>query len=214
MWVHTKLILTNAYIKYWPVRNTICIATNNKHKLKEMSHMLGSFFSLVTLQDIGCTVELPETQCTIEGNSLQKAEYVFQQYNIPCIADDTGLEVTALNGEPGVYSARYAGEQKNSDDNIDLLLKNLQSVKDRNARFKAVITFIDTNHEISTFEGIVEGEILESRQGSGGFGYDPVFKPLGYEKTLAEMSLDEKNTISHRGRAVKKLVTFFKEKYG
>lgn len=185
----------------------LCFASNNKHKLEEIRPLLGPDFSVLSLNDIGCFEDLAETQDTIEGNSLQKAQYVFDNYEIPCFADDTGLEVYALNMAPGVYSARYAGEQKNDNDNIALLLKNLNDNSDRRARFKAVITLIGFNGT-HTFEGILEGEILNHKRGAGGFGYDPVFQPAGYNKTLAEMSLEEKNVISHRGIAVRKLVSW------
>ncbi|HZX74359.1 MAG TPA: non-canonical purine NTP diphosphatase [Cyclobacteriaceae bacterium] len=185
----------------------LCFATNNAHKLDEIKAILGKKFEIISLKDIGCSEELPEERNTIEGNSLQKADYVFYHFDIDCFADDTGLEVEALNGAPGVYSARYAGEQRNSEDNIDLLLKNLHGVENPKARFRTVITFIRPQ-EIHQFEGVVEGIILKERRGKGGFGYDSVFLPNGFEKTLAEMSMDEKNQISHRGRAMENFVQF------
>lgn len=191
---------------------SICFATNNLHKLEEIRALLGPFFQLNSLQDIGCSEELPETQSTIEGNSLQKANYVFERYGIACFADDTGLEVESLGGAPGVYSARYAGEHKSSEDNIDLLLKNLHSFQNRKARFKAVITLVEPNG-INTFEGIVNGIILPERRGTKGFGYDSVFQPEGYQRSFGEMDLIEKNLISHRAIAVKKLINFMKVKY-
>jgi XTP/dITP diphosphohydrolase len=191
---------------------TYCIATNNQHKIEEIRALLGPFFQLKSLQDIGCFEDLAETQSTIEGNSLQKAQYVFDTYGVPCFADDTGLEVEALNGAPGVLSARYAGEHKNSDDNIDLLLKNLAQSTNRNARFKTIITLVEPE-QTTTFEGIVQGTIQTERSGNKGFGYDPVFKPDGFEKTFAELCLEEKNLISHRAIAVKKLINFLLEKY-
>lgn len=187
-----------------------CVATNNRHKLEEIQDIIGSDVDLVSLSDIGCFEELPETQSTLEGNSLQKAEYVFQNYKVPCFADDTGLEVEALNGEPGVYSARYAGEHKNSDDNIDLLLRKLHNISNRKARFRAVITLVGFHEQPVTFEGIVDGTIIDERRGVSGFGYDPVFIPEGYTKTFAEMTLQEKSTLSHRAIAVRKLETFLK----
>ena len=190
----------------------LCFATNNVHKIEEIRALLGSFFLLKTLQDIGCNEELAETQNTIEGNSLQKARYVFDRYQVPCFADDTGLEVEALGGEPGVYSARYAGEQKNSEDNIRLLLKKLEGVPNRKARFRTVITLAEADG-ISTFEGIVKGTIRLEKSGTYGFGYDPVFQPEGFNKTFGEMNLTEKSMISHRAIAVKKLVDFLKKKY-
>lgn len=158
-------------------------------------------------KDIGCTEELAEDQDTIEGNSFQKAHYVHKHYHVDCFADDTGLEVEALNGEPGVDSAHYAGPQRSHDDNINLLLLNLAGKSNRKARFRTIITLILDN-KVHTFEGIVNGSILTERRGSDGFGYDPVFLPEGYSKTLAEMSMDEKNQISHRAVAVRKLVNF------
>lgn len=175
--------------------------------------MLGSPFLLKGLADIGCLEELPETHTTLEGNSLQKARYVFDLYKIPCFADDTGLEVGALKGEPGVHSARYAGEHRNPEDNIDLLLQKLHNTENRKARFRTVITLMEFSG-VHTFEGIVEGEILLMRRGDQGFGYDPVFRPYGYDKTFAEMSLEEKNRISHRGEAVRKLVEYLTQSYG
>lgn len=191
---------------------SFCFATNNEHKIEEIRAQLGSFFLLKKLDDIGCVEELPETQNTIEGNSLQKAMYVFNHYGVPCFADDTGLEVEALHGEPGVYSARYAGDHKNSEDNIQLLLAKLAGSQNRNARFRTVITLAEVDG-ISTFEGIVSGVILEERRGKLGFGYDPIFQPDGFSKTFAEMSLIEKSTISHRAIAANKLIHFLKGKY-
>jgi XTP/dITP diphosphohydrolase len=191
---------------------TFCIATNSQHKIEEIRALLGPFFQLQSLQEIGCVEDLAETQSTIEGNSLQKAQYVFDTYGVPCFADDTGLEVEALHGAPGVFSARYAGEHKNSEDNIDLLLKNLANTTNRKARFKTIITLVEPE-QTTTFEGIVEGTIQTERSGNKGFGYDPVFKPNGYTKTFAELSLEEKNLISHRAIAVKKLINFLREKY-
>lgn len=188
----------------------ICFASNNIHKLEEIRDILGTSIEVASLADIGCFEELPETQPTLEGNSLQKAEFVFQNYNVPCFADDTGLEVEALNGEPGVFSARYAGEHKNSDDNIDLLLKRLQNHLNRNARFRTVVTLVGFHNSPLTFEGIVEGTIITERRGTSGFGYDPVFIPKGYNKTFAEMTLQEKSTLSHRAIAITKLEVYLK----
>lgn len=185
----------------------ICFATNNAHKLEEIRVILGSKFKILSLEEIGCNEELLEERDTLEGNSLQKAEYVFQKYKVACFADDTGLEVEELNGAPGVYSARYAGEQRNSERNMNLLLKNLEGKGNRKARFRTVITLIQSK-EVHQFEGIVKGTILKERKGKGGFGYDPIFMPVGYSKTLAEMSMEEKNQISHRARATEKLVEF------
>jgi XTP/dITP diphosphohydrolase len=188
-------------------------ATNNKHKIEEICQALGDRLAIRTLNEIGCYDDLPETQNSLEGNSLQKARYVFEHYHLPCFADDTGLEVESLNGEPGVYSARYAGEQRNSNDNIDLLLQKLEGRTNRKARFRTIVTLVEVSGVI-TFEGIVKGEIIRERRGSSGFGYDPVFLPDGSGKTLAEMTLEEKNEISHRGVAIRKLADYLLEKYG
>jgi XTP/dITP diphosphohydrolase len=189
--------------------NAICFATNNKNKLKEVWHLASSDFRILSLEDIGCFEELPETQPTIEENSKQKAEYVLNKFGVRCFADDTGLEVDALLGAPGVYSARYAGDHKNSEDNINLLLKNLEEATNRQARFRTVITLVGFGASLF-FEGIVEGEIINEKRGTMGFGYDPVFVPSGYDKTLAEMTLEEKNTLSHRALAIQQLVAFLK----
>jgi XTP/dITP diphosphohydrolase len=171
--------------------------------------MLGSSFELLSLSEIGCQADLPENQETLEGNSQEKAQYVWNNYHINCFADDTGLEVEALGGEPGVYSARYAGPQRSSEDNIRLLLQNLQGHSHRNARFRTSITLILEGH-IHQFEGMVSGKIIEERQGDKGFGYDPIFVPEGYTCTFAEMSIHEKNSIDHRGKAVQAMVKFLK----
>jgi XTP/dITP diphosphohydrolase len=185
----------------------ICFATNNKHKLEEVKHLLGTKFQILSLQEIGCLDELAETQDTLEGNSLQKADFVFNKYQIPCFADDTGLEVDALQGAPGVYSARYAGEHKDSNDNINLLLKNLQGQTNRKAQFRTIITLKGFKQD-HFFEGIIKGNITAERKGAGGFGYDPIFIPVGFNVTFAEMSMTEKNKLSHRAIAVDKLVKF------
>lgn len=175
-----------------------------------MSAIMGSSFSFLSLADIGCNDDLPETQSTLEGNALQKARFVFKRYNMSCFADDTGLEVEALNGEPGVYSARYAGPERNAEANMDLLLKKLEEKPNRSARFRTVIALIDQNGE-HLFEGIVEGTILREKRGAEGFGYDPIFQPQGYTHTFAEMPLAEKNQVSHRARAVEKLCAYLKQ---
>jgi XTP/dITP diphosphohydrolase len=190
----------------------IVAATNNLHKLSEIRPLIEPDFRILSLQEIGCNEDLPETSDTLEGNSFQKASYVFERYSVPCFADDTGLEVTALEGEPGVYSARYAGEQRNSDDNINLLLSRLLRKSDRSARFRTIITLIRPE-SVTTFEGIIKGEILTERKGASGFGYDPVFQPLGYSQSLAEMTLEEKNQISHRAIAIRKLVHYLRTQY-
>lgn len=186
---------------------SVTIATNNRHKLDEIQAILNNGIVLKTLKDIGCYEELAEDQDTIEGNSLQKADYVFSHYHVDCFADDTGLEVEALNGAPGVISAMYAGPQRSAEDNINLLLKNLEGKPSRRARFRTIITLI-LKGKVHTFEGIVNGTILTSGRGNDGFGYDPVFLPDNSSKTLAEMSMEEKNQISHRANAVRKLVNF------
>lgn len=194
-----------------PIRHQIVAATNNQHKLSEIRPLLEPDFRILSLQDIGCHEELPETGTTLESNSHQKAAYVYTRYKLPCFADDTGLEVEALHGAPGVYSARYAGPQRNSEDNINLLLKSLAGTQNRKARFRTVITLIGIDG-LHTFEGIVTGMITETKSGSGGFGYDPVFLPDNFTKTMAAMTLAEKNTISHRALAVRKLVSYLKSR--
>lgn len=187
----------------------LCFATNNQHKVKEVQALLGGEFTVLSLTDIGCSEELAEDQDTLEGNSRQKAQFVFDHYDVACFADDTGLEVDALQGAPGVYSARYAGPQRDPEDNMRLLLTNLKDNPNRQAQFRTVITLI---HEQGThqFEGILRGTIMSEKRGTEGFGYDPIFLPDGFVKTLAEMNLTEKNKISHRARAIGNLVVFLK----
>ena len=185
----------------------IVFATHNAHKVSEVQAVLGSEYQLVTATEAGITEEIPETQPTIEGNALQKARYVYEHTGLNCFADDTGLEVEALNGAPGVYSARYAGEHVSYADNNVLLLKNLAGCENRKARFRTVIALIVDGKEY-LFEGRVEGTIATEPHGEGGFGYDPLFVPEGSQLTFAEMSSEVKNKISHRGRAVAKLVAF------
>lgn len=185
----------------------IVFATNNPHKLEEIRRIAGGKFRILSLREIGCEEDIPETADTLEGNALMKARYVREHYGYDCFADDTGLMVDALGGAPGVYSARYAGPGHDSKANMALLLKNLEGVTDRSARFVTVIALILNGVE-STFEGRVEGEILNSPSGSSGFGYDPVFKPAESPVSFAEMSADDKNAISHRGRATAKLLGF------
>jgi XTP/dITP diphosphohydrolase len=189
------------------MKTKLCFATNNAHKLEEIQAILGDSFELLSLKDIGCTEELPETGNTLEANSLQKAQYLYDHYQVNCFADDSGLEVHTLGGEPGVYSARYAGEQRSHADNNTLLLNNLQDKTDRTAQFRAVITLIQ-NGVVNQFEGVVKGQIVKDYKGTGGFGYDPIFVPEGYDRTFAEMDLVEKTKISHRGRSFEKLVAF------
>ncbi|AYB30342.1 RdgB/HAM1 family non-canonical purine NTP pyrophosphatase [Chryseolinea soli] len=191
----------------------LCFATNNAHKLSEVRHVAGPHIEILSLQEINCFEELPETRNTLEGNSLQKAEYVHTHYNIPCFADDTGLEVAALQGRPGVDSAHYAGPQRSSDDNIALLLKNLQGQSNRSAQFRTIITLIGLTPEPIFFEGIVKGTITATPRGTAGFGYDPVFVPEGYTATFAEMTMDAKNQLSHRARALKKLEDYLKNHF-
>ena len=185
----------------------LVFATNNLNKLKEVQNVLPTHIKLLSLADIGCFEDIPETQNTIEGNAIQKAEYVKTKYGYDCFADDTGLKVTALNGAPGVYSARYAGSQRNPEDNMNKLLQELENTDVRTAQFKTVIALC-LNNKLEVFEGICKGEIITSKRGNHGFGYDPIFKPDGYDKTFAELSLEEKNQISHRGKAIHQLVSF------
>ncbi|MFT5217062.1 MAG: XTP/dITP diphosphohydrolase [Glaciecola sp.] len=184
----------------------LVFATNNLNKLKEVQVLIPSYVKLLSLKDILCFEDVPETQTTIEGNAKQKAEYIKLHYGYDCFADDTGLEVEALNNEPGVYSARYAGAQRNADDNMNLLLKNLKEKTNRNAQFKTVIA-LHLNGELKTFTGICKGEITMEESGEKGFGYDPIFMPNGHKQTFAEMELTLKNSIGHRGKAVNQLVS-------
>ncbi|MBT7704730.1 MAG: non-canonical purine NTP diphosphatase [Flavobacteriaceae bacterium] len=186
----------------------IVFATNNQNKLKEVQAQLPDEIKLISLKDIGCYEDIPETQKTIEGNAIQKANYIKMKYNKDCFADDTGLEVMALNGAPGVHSARYAGPEKNSKKNIEKLLSSLEKTANRSAQFKTVIA-LHYKGELIQFEGICEGKITRTAKGSGGFGYDPIFKPSVKDKTFAELTLKEKNEIGHRGIAVAKLIAFF-----
>ena len=185
----------------------LVFATNNAHKLEEVRSMVGGHINILSLSDIGCDVDIPETADTLEGNALQKAGYVKEHYGYDCFADDTGLEVEALDGAPGVFSARYAGPGHDSEANMKKLLKNLEGVAHRAARFRTVIALIEGG-EPRLFEGIVEGEITESPSGANGFGYDPVFRPEGLPTTFAEMDSEVKNCISHRGRAMEKLMQY------
>lgn len=190
----------------------ICFATNNKKKLAEVRTALGKEFEIITLEDIGCKEELPETGDKLEDNAFQKAKYVHQHYQINCFADDTGLEVEALDGAPGVYSGRFAGEPRSDERNIDLLLDKMKGHENRSASFRTVIALIIGDKEIA-FEGEAKGELLHERTGGGGFGYDPIFKPTGFDRSFAELLMEEKNAISHRGKAVKKLAAFLKNEF-
>lgn len=185
----------------------IVFATNNKHKLFEVQQILGTKYSIKSLKDIGFTEDIPEDFQTLEENASQKAWHIYNKFKIDCFADDTGLEVNTLNGEPGVLSARYAGEQKSSHDNIMKLLEQLKNKPNRDAQFRTVIALIASGKEYR-FEGIVRGSIIQHLKGTDGFGYDPVFLPKGYQETFAEMDIELKNRISHRGLAMSKLVDF------
>ncbi|NJW52745.1 non-canonical purine NTP diphosphatase [Salinimicrobium oceani] len=191
----------------------IVFATNNKNKIKEVQALLPNDIELLSLEEIGCHEDIPETSPTIEGNAIQKTEYVKKNYGYDCFADDTGLEVKALDGAPGVYSARYAGEAKDSNANIEKLLRELQEKENRSARFKTVIA-LQLNDSLHTFTGICSGNIIFERKGAAGFGYDPVFQPEGKSLTFAEMSLEEKSEISHRARATRNLIDFLQDYSG
>ncbi len=189
----------------------IVFATNNAHKLQEIREILGADFEIVSLKEIGCEEDIPETGNTLEENALQKARYVYDHYHIGCFADDTGLEVDALHGAPGVHSARYAeGTDHDSEANMRKLLRELQTEENRKARFRTVIVLME-NSQTHYFEGIVEGHISKEKQGTEGFGYDPIFVPEGYDKSFAALGEEIKNGISHRARAVKKLAEYLKK---
>lgn len=189
----------------------IIFATNNAHKLSEVQAVLGEGFELVTPRMCGVEEEIPETAETLEGNASQKSHYLYEKTGLDCFADDTGLEVEALGGEPGVHSARYATDGHDFAANNRLLLKNLEGKENRRARFRTVISLIEGGEE-HLFEGIVEGRIIDHESGEEGFGYDPLFVPDGFDRTFAEMTAEEKNAVSHRGRAVRKLVAYLHEK--
>ena len=189
----------------------LVFATNNKNKILEVQQMLPPTIEIISLESIGCFEEIPETAATIEENAIMKANYVTEKYSCECFADDTGLEVDALNGAPGVFSARYAGEQRNSDDNMNKLLEALADETNRKAQFKTVIA-LNLKGKQHLFTGIAKGEITLEKTGNQGFGYDPIFKPEGYEATFAQLSLEEKGAISHRGIAMAQLINFLKTK--
>jgi XTP/dITP diphosphohydrolase len=189
----------------------LVFATHNDHKLREVQQLLPKTIELLSLKDIGCFDEIPETGETLEENAKIKADFVTQTYGFDCFSDDTGLLVDALDGRPGVYSARYAGEQKNAKDNMDKVLSEMKGKENRNAHFKTAI-HLNADGKSLVFEGVVEGVITEKETGTGGFGYDPIFIPSGYEKTFGELSPETKNAISHRGRAIQKLVNFLKNR--
>lgn len=191
------------------MKRKFIFATNNLHKLEEVQQMLNNQFTLVSLKDMGCVEDIPENEPTIEGNALFKARYIYQKYGKDCFADDSGLEVEVLNNAPGVRSARYAGESKDSQENMNLLLENLKGKKNRKARFRTVIACVIDGQEF-VFEGIINGEIKEQGFGKNGFGYDPIFCPEGYAQTFAELSSEIKNQISHRALAVQKFLLFLK----
>ena len=187
----------------------LVFASNNKNKILELQSMLPENITIRSLESIGCFEDIPETSDTIEGNAIQKANYVTEKYGYECFADDTGLEIDALNGAPGVYSARYAGEQRNADDNMNKVLENLSDTNNRKAQFKTVIA-LNIKGKQHLFTGIASGEITLEKIGNQGFGYDPIFRPLQYQETFAQLSLDIKNKISHRGKATQQLIDFLK----
>ena len=190
----------------------LVFATGNSHKLQEVQGLFKEGFALSCLKDVNITEEIPETADNLVDNALQKAWYVYNKCGIPCFADDTGLEVEVLNGAPGVYSARYAGEQKDSKLNMLLLLKNMTGKENRNARFRTIIAYIDENAQEHIFEGEIRGKIIENMAGENGFGYDPIFVPEGYDKTFAQLSSETKNKISHRARAMEKFLSYINSK--
>lgn len=189
---------------------TFYFATHNKHKLSEVQNIIGNKVTIKSISELQCFEEIPETGNSLEENALQKARYIYNKYHCNCFADDTGLEIDALGGRPGVYSARYAGENCSFEDNMRKVLLEMQGITDRSARFRAVIALIIDGKEY-LFEGKVEGEIIEDEKGDAGFGYDPIFRPKGFSETFAEMPADKKNEISHRGLAVEKLIAFLSQ---
>jgi XTP/dITP diphosphohydrolase len=190
----------------------LVFATNNEHKLRELREILRNEFNLLSLSDIACSEEIPETGNTLEANASEKSRYIWERYSIDCFSDDTGLEIAALNNAPGVRSARYAGEERNAEENVAKVLEELNGVVNRKACFRCIISLIIKGREF-LFEGRVDGEILQEKRGSAGFGYDPIFAPDGFQQSFAEMNPDLKNSMSHRGRAVEKLVRFLLEEY-
>lgn len=188
----------------------LVFATNNPHKIQEINAILNGAFQIVGLQDIGCTEELPETQPTLEGNALQKARYVQERYGFDCFSEDTGLEIAALNGAPGVITARYAGQTRDPEANMHLVLEQLRDTTDRRAQFRTVIALLRNGQE-HLFEGIVTGRIAYEKSGTGGFGYDPIFIPDGYEETFATLPTTVKNDISHRALATRQLIAFLQK---
>ncbi len=189
--------------------DSIVFATSNPNKIREVQPLLDGKIKIIGLKEIGCHEDIPETQDTIEGNAIQKAAYVYENYGHDCFAEDTGLQIEALNGEPGVYSARYAGPQRDPEANMNLALQKLGQRTDRSAQFKTVVALI-VDGKVQTFEGVIKGQIGFEKKGEGGFGYDPLFTPEGYEQTFAQMPDSEKNKISHRAVAIKKLIDFLR----
>lgn len=187
----------------------LIFATQNQHKAKEIQALLPSEFEVLTLNDIDIQEDIPETSDTLEGNASQKSHYILHHFSMDCFSDDTGLEILAINNEPGVYSARYAGPAKNADDNMNLVLAKLKGKSDRSAQFRTVISLILDGKE-HLFEGVVKGKIIEEKRGGDGFGYDPIFVPEDQDKTFAELSMEEKNKMSHRARAFEKMIHFLK----
>ena len=197
-------------MELYKLKMKIVFASNNKNKVREIQNQVPNTIQVVTLEEIGCTEDIPETADTIEGNAILKANYITEKYGLPCFADDTGLEIEALNGEPGVFSARYAGDDKNPEKNMELVLHKLKDQTNRKAQFKTVIA-LNINNEQHLFTGIVEGTITNEKIGENGFGYDPIFEPEQVGRTFAQMTMEEKNTLSHRGRAVEKLLLFLSD---
>ncbi len=190
----------------------LVFATNNHHKFKEIQHKIGAFIELLSLDEIGFSEEIPETHMTLEENAAEKAFFIYHRFKMSCFVDDTGLEIDALSGKPGVLSARYAGKESVSENNIQKVLKELQGIRNREAQFRTVIALVQKGNLI-TFEGRIRGVILDKKRGTMGFGYDSIFKPEGFDRTFAEMSLSEKNKISHRTIAINKLIQYLKKKY-
>ena len=190
----------------------LLFATGNAHKVEEVNKILPDHFEVKSLKDLGILEDIPETSETLEGNAIQKVQYLFDRYQKDCFSEDTGLEIDFLDGAPGVYTARFAGPERDANANMDLVLEKLQSTDNRKARFRTVVALI-INKELITFEGIVNGRICEKKSGIKGFGYDPIFQPNGYDITFAEMNSKEKNKISHRGRAIQKLIVYLKSNY-
>ncbi|WP_321519617.1 non-canonical purine NTP diphosphatase [uncultured Bacteroides sp.] len=192
------------------MKNKLVFATNNKHKLEEVSSILNDKIEILSLKDINCDVDIPETANTLEGNAILKAQYIHENYGLNCFADDTGLEIEAINNEPGVYSARYAGTDKSSEANMLKVLKNLEGIENRKAQFRTAVSLIIDDKKY-LFEGIIKGNIIKEKRGNSGFGYDPIFVPEGFDKTFAELGNEIKNKISHRALAINKLCDFLKE---